>query len=343
MKEETLAKTEIRVRMVRLDCQDRLVWVLERVNVESLVFLERAEARVNLEIEDRLDSPVFPVFPELWDYLEAKARRETLDSQDQEAPQAPLDHKAKEVEPVVPEKMVRRVALDREVTPATAERGAPAVAPDCLDLRDCQVHLGQPVHQDQSDQKEERVAVENLDSLESLEAMEHLASLEETARKEKVEPMDHLDHQAQSVLLGLKVSADNQVFQDSEEKTDQKDHLASAVKPGPLDQLVIEERGVERDRRDHPDSTEHLERLDRRVLLAKTVFLACKEGMEKEDPEVPLDHQALLVLKDFWAWLVCPDLQDRLENVDQEERRDQMEPWALPDRLDLRADLVVQA
>lgn len=301
MKEEILVKTEIRVRTVRLGRQDRRVNPLERVNVESLVFLGRVEATANQEIEDRLDSPVFPVFQELRDLLDPKVQRETLDSPDQEVPQAFLDHRVREVELEAPGKMVLQVAQDQEVTLVTEEREAPVVDPGYLDLRDCQVHLDQPVQLDQPDQREIRVALVNLDLVENREAMEHLVNPEETARKEKVALMDHLDHQAQLDLLGLLVSADSREYQDREEKMDQKDQLASEVRQAQRDQLVTGERGVERAHRVHQEPTAHLESLDKRVHPAKTVFLACKEDLEREVPVALLDHQALLVLRDSWV------------------------------------------
>lgn len=63
----------------------------------------------------------------------------------------------REVDLEAPEKMVRRVAQDLEVTPVTEERGAPAVVPGYLGLLDHQVHSDQPVQPDQWDQREERL------------------------------------------------------------------------------------------------------------------------------------------------------------------------------------------
>lgn len=59
---------------------------MEKVNVESLVFLGKVEAMANLEIGDRLDSLGFPVFLELREHLGQKVQRETSDSLEQEDP-----------------------------------------------------------------------------------------------------------------------------------------------------------------------------------------------------------------------------------------------------------------
>lgn len=224
-----------------------------------------------------------------------------MDSQDQEVPQALLVHKVKEVVPEVPEEMVRRVAQDQEVMPVTEERGAPVVAQGCLDLQDCQGHLDQLALLDQPDQKEQRVALESLDLLENRETMEHLVNQGRTARKETVALMDLLDHQVQLDPLGLQASADNRGYQDREEKMDRKDHLVFGVRQAQRDQLVTEERGVERVHLVHQEATAHQESLGKRVHPAKTEFLACKGEMENEARVAPLGHQALLVLRDSWA------------------------------------------